>query len=92
MELELFSEVHVGVWIPSLCEHRKRVAFPNETHAEPQDAESICEFLPGTNGPDKARHNQTPKTSVYMGQRSNSKDIVRRTLKEPQRPDGVQFQ
>ena len=90
MEFELFSKIHVGIWIPSLREHRKRVAFPNQTHAEPQDAETIFESLSGTNGPDKARHDQTPKTSVYMGQGSKSGDMVRRTLKGPQRRDGVQ--
>ena len=90
MEFELFSKIHVGIWIPSLREHRKRVAFPDKAHAEPQDAEAIFEFLLGTNGPDKARHDQTPQTSVHMGQRSKSRDMVRRTLKEPQRPDGVQ--
>ena len=90
MEFELFLKIHVSIWIPSLREHRKRVAFPNETHAEPQDAETIFEFLPGTNGPDKARHDQTPQTSVYMGQRSKYGDMVRRTLKGQQRPDGVQ--
>ena len=73
MKLKLLSEIHVGIRRLSFRERRERVAFPDETHAEPQGAETVFKFLAGANGPDKACHNQSPKASVYNVKKAGSR-------------------
>lgn len=54
MESEFFTEIHVRVTIVSFGEEGERVAFPDESHAEPEDAEAVFDFVAGADGPDQA--------------------------------------
>lgn len=54
MEIELLSEVHVGISVISFGKEGEGVTFPDETHSEPENAETVSDFVSSADGPDEA--------------------------------------